>query len=141
MAAAQVLARLRQFLLVIATVVFLTTVAELYFVGHWTVPIQFLPFFLCAWGLLALGLAYFHPGPATIQLLRWSMVFIGLCSSIGLYEHMANNLAFQMEIQPNSSTWELLIATLEGGIPVMAPGILALGAAIGWTAAYQWRAP
>jgi hypothetical protein len=69
------------------------------------------------------------------------MILIALCSLIGLYEHTANNLAFEMEIQPHASTGELIKATLEGGIPVMAPGILALGAAIGWTAAYRWRAP
>jgi urea transporter len=62
----QVLARLRQFLLIIAAVVFLTTIAELIFIGHWTVPIQFLPFVLNGWGLLALGLAFFRPSGTTI---------------------------------------------------------------------------
>ena len=65
------------------------------------------------------------------------MIVIGLCSLIGIYEHMANNLGFQMEIQPNATFLELALATVEGANPVLAPGILALGAAIGWTAAYQ----
>ena len=64
------------------------------------------------------------------------MVVIALLSLIGIYEHMENNLDFQKEIQPNATFQELALATVEGAIPVLAPGILTLGAAIGWTAAY-----
>jgi len=132
----QSLARIRQFLLIISAGVFVMTVTELFFLSHWTETIQILPFVLSGWGLIALLLAYFRPSPATIKFLRWSMIVIGLCSLIGIYEHMSNNLGFQMEIQPNSTTWELVLATLEGANPVLAPGILMLGAAIGWTAVY-----
>jgi hypothetical protein len=132
----QSLARMRQFLLIISAGVFVMTVTELFFLSHWTETIQILPFVLSGWGLIALLLAYFRPSPATIKSLRWSMIVIGLCSLIGIYEHMSNNLGFQMEIQPNSTTWELILATLEGANPVLAPGILMLGAATGWTAVY-----
>ena len=133
----QTLGRIRQFLLVIAAGVFLMTVTELVFLSHWSETIQLLPFALSGWGLITLALAYFRLTPTSLSLLRWSMVVIGLCSLIGLYEHMANNLGFQMEIQPNATFQELALATVEGANPVLAPGILALGAAIGWTAAYQ----
>src|SRR5215212_3403217 len=137
MDAAQTLRRIRQFLLVIAAAVFVMTVTELIFLSHWSETIQLLPFALSGWGLITLALAYFHPTPRTISILRWSMIVIGLCSLIGIYEHMENNLGFQMEIQPNATFQELALATVEGANPVLAPGILALGAAIGWTAAYQ----
>ena len=136
----QSLARIRQFLLIISASVFIMTVTELFFLSHWTEAIQLLPFALSGWGLIVLVLAYFNPSPMTINILRWSMVVIGLCSLIGIYEHMANNLGFQMEIQPNATTRELIMATLEGANPVLAPGILMLGAAIGWTAAYRHSA-
>ena len=136
----QSLARIRQFLLIISAAVFIMTVTELFFLSHWTATIQLLPFALSGWGLIVLALAYFKPSPTTINVLRWSMVVIGLCSLIGIYEHMSNNLGFQMEIQPNATPWELIMATLEGANPVLAPGILMLGAAIGWTAAYQHSA-
>jgi hypothetical protein len=136
----QSLARIRQFLLIISAGVFIMTVTELLFLSHWTETIQLLPFLLSGWGLITLFLAYFRPSARTINVLRWSMILIGLCSLIGIYEHMANNLGFQMEIQPNATTWELIMATFEGANPVLAPGILMLGAAIGWTAAYQHSA-
>ena len=132
-----VLARLRQFLLVISAGVFIMTVAELFFLSHWSETIQFLPFVLSGLGLITLALAYFRPGRGTMTLLRWSMIIIAACSLIGVYEHMANNLGFWMEIQPNATAWELILATLEGANPVLAPGILMLGAVIGVTATYQ----
>ncbi|HXQ35410.1 MAG TPA: hypothetical protein VN843_15435 [Anaerolineales bacterium] len=134
----QSLARIRQFLLIISAGVFIMTVTELFFLSHWSETIQLLPFALSGLGLITLGLAYFRPRPTTIRVLQWSMVLIGLCSLIGIYEHIANNFGFQMEIQPNASTWEWIWGTLEGANPVLAPGILTLGAAIGWTAAYQY---
>ena len=100
-------------------------------------PKTILPFALGGAGLVTLALAYFLSGARTINLLRWSMIVIGLCSLIGIYEHTANNLGFQMEIQPKAAFQELILAMVEGANPVLAPGILALGAAIGWTATYQ----
>ena len=132
-----ILARLRQFLLIISAVVFLMTVTELFFLSHWSETIQFLPFVLSGLGLLTLSLAFFRPNRGTITALRWSMIVIAACSLIGVYEHMANNLGFRMEIQPNATTWELILATLEGANPVLAPGILMLGAVIGLAAMYQ----
>lgn len=140
MTSGQILSRIRQFLLIISAGVFVMTVAELFFLAHWSETIQLLPFLLSGFGLIVLAVAYFRPSAMTIQVLRWSMVVIGLCSLIGIYEHMHNNLSFQKEIQPNASTQELITATLEGANPVLAPGILMLGAAIGWTAAYQYSA-
>jgi phosphoglycerol transferase MdoB-like AlkP superfamily enzyme len=132
-----VLARLRQFLLIISAGVFIMTVTELFFLSHWSETIQFLPFLLSGLGLITLALAYFRPGRRTMALLRWFMIIIAACSLIGVYEHMANNLGFRIEIQPNATTWELILATLEGANPVLAPGILMLGAVIGVAATYQ----
>jgi hypothetical protein len=137
MDAGNVLARLRQFLLVISAGVFVMTVTELFFLSHWSETIQFLPFALSGLGLLTLTLAYFRPGHRTLNVMRWSMFVIGGCSFIGFYEHMKNNYGFWLEIKPNSTTWDLIKATLEGANPVLAPGILLLGAVIGLVAIYQ----
>lgn len=132
-----ILARLRQILLVIDTGVFVMTAAELFFVGHWNETIQFLPFGLCGLGLVTVLLVYVRPTRTTVHLMRASMALIGLCSFIGFQQHMANNSRFWLEVYPDAGAWELLRAMLEGEIPVIAPGILLLGAAIGLTALYQ----
>ena len=137
MNAEHVLARLRQFLLIISAGVFVMTVTELFFLSHWSETIQFLPFALSGLGLITLTLAYFRPGHRTLNGMRWSMLVIGVCSFIGFYEHMKNNYGFWLEIKPNSSAWDLIKATLEGANPVLAPGILLLGAVIGLVAIYK----
>ena len=131
------LERLRQFLLIISTGVFIMTVTELTFLSHWSETVQFLPFALSALGLITLSLAYFRPSRASITAMQWSMLVIAVCSLIGFYEHMLNNFAFRLEIAANSTTWELIRATLEGSNPVLAPGILTLGAVIGLAAIYK----
>ena len=131
------LAQLRQFLLVISAGVFVMTVTELFFLEHWNVTIQFLPFALCALGLTGSALAYFRPTRKMILFTQWSMIIIAACSAIGFYQHMTVNLAFWLEIQPDATTWELVEATFKGGIPVLAPGILTLGGVIGATATYK----
>lgn len=49
------------------------------------------------------------------------------------------NLYFESnkEIRPNATMQQSIIATLEGANPVLAPGILTLGAVIGLAATYQ----
>ncbi len=113
------------------------TVTELVFLGHWNETIQYLPFALSLLGLITLALAYFRPNRTTLIGLRWAMIVIGLCSFIGFYEHMSGNYHFWLEVKPSSTTWELVKATLEGENPILAPGILLLGSAIGLVAIYR----
>jgi len=131
------LARLRQFLFVISAGIFVMTVLELVFVGHWNENIQYLPFALCGLGLTTVTFAYLRPNLTSLNIMRWSMIVIAVCSLIGFYEHLYNNYSFWLEIQPNSTTWELIVATLNGGIPILAPGIVLLGAVIGLVATYR----
>ena len=131
------LLRLRQFLIIIAAGVFVMTVTELFFLSHWSETIQYLPFVLSGLGLVTLALAFFRPTRATLLILHWTMIIIAICSLIGFYEHMENNYEFQKEIQPNATTQAFVMATLEGANPVLAPGILTLGAVIGLAATYQ----
>jgi len=132
-----ILARLRQFLLLITAGILIMTITELIFVSHWNETIQFLPFALCGLGLITVTIAYARPSNRSVKMLYWSMMVIGLCSFIGFYEHLVNNLSFWLEIQPNATIWELIVATFNGGIPVLAPGILLLGAVIGLLATYR----
>jgi len=131
------LLRLQQFLIIISAGVFIMTVTELFFLSHWTEWIQYLPFVLSGLGLVTLGMAYFRPTRRTLLVLRWSMIVIALCSFIGFYEHMENNFEFNKEIRPNATAQQSIVATLEGANPVLAPGILTLGAVIGLAATYQ----
>ena len=137
MNAEHVLTKLRHYLLIISAGIFVMTVTELSFLSHWSQTIQFLPFALSGLGLITLAFAYFRPTRGIMNGMRWSMFVIAACSLIGFYEHMINNYAFWLEIKPNATNWDLLKATLEGANPVLAPGILMLGAVVGLMAIYK----
>ena len=131
------LAQLRQFLLIISAGVFVMTVSELSFLEHWNLIIQYLPFALCALGLVTSALTYFRPSRGIVQFTQWSMLSIAILSAIGFYFHLSGNFTFWKEIQPDATSWELIEATFKGGIPVLAPGILTLGGVIGASATYK----
>ena len=132
-----ILARLRKFLLFISAGVFVMTTIELIFLGHWNETVQYLPFALSALGLITLAFFYFRPDRASLVVLRWSMIVIGLCSFLGFYAHMTGNYRFFLEFYSRATTLELVKAALAGDNPVLAPGILLLGAVIGLAASYQ----
>jgi hypothetical protein len=63
-----------------------------------------------------------------------------LGSLVGLYEHIANNIGFQLEVSPGSTIAQLISAALGGASPLLAPGILAVAAVLALAATYAYPA-
>jgi hypothetical protein len=137
---AEVLRRLRRFLLVLSLLLFCGALVELWLVGHTKDLIQWLPFVLCVVGSLAVLLVLFRPGPGTVRALRVCMGLIALGTLLGIYLHVEGNVLFAQEIQPNSSTSELALKGLGGANPLLAPGVLAVAAILAVAATYQYKA-
>lgn len=133
---ANVLSRLRLFLLSTSALLFAGALAELWLVGHAETAVQLLPFALCGLGLLVALAALARPGRGVLLALRACMVLAALGSLFGVYEHVVENVEFQREIQANSTTGELVSAAVGGANPLLAPGVLALAAALGLAATY-----
>ncbi len=136
----EVLLRLRRFLLVLSLLLFCGALVELWLVDHTKDLIQWLPFVLCIVGSLAVLLVLFRPGPGTVKVLRVCMVLIALGTLLGIYLHVEGNVLFAQEIQPNSSTTELVLKGLGGANPLLAPGILAVAAIVAVAATYRYTA-
>lgn len=136
MSDAVVLSRLRLFLFVIAAGLFTGSAAELVLLGHWEDPVQFIPFGLCGLGLIVLGWVLLRPSRPAIVALRISMVLIVAGSLFGIYEHVSNNFAFEMEIYPNEAVTDALVHAFGGANPLLAPGILGLAALLAIAATY-----
>jgi hypothetical protein len=136
MSAERVLARLRRFLLGLASGLLAGVLVELAMIGHTENPVQWIPFALGGLGLLALGGALLRPSRATLLALRASMALVAVGGLFGMYEHIANNVAFQLEIQPSATAVALAAAGLGGANPVLAPGILTLAAVLAMAATY-----
>jgi hypothetical protein len=137
MSDALILSRLRQFLLVVSGLLLTGTLAELWLINHMEDPVQLIPFALCGLGLVAVFAAMLRPRRAALLGLRACMGLTVLGSLLGVYLHLESNLGFHRELHPNASTGELLLGALGGANPLLAPGIMALTAALAIAATYH----
>jgi hypothetical protein len=131
-----ILSRLRRFLLALSSFLFMGTVVELSFSNHTKEPVQLIPFVLCGLGVIAIVLAWLRPQRKTLLALRASMGLVVLGSLVGLYEHIQNNIGFQLEIHPGSSIAQLISAALGGASPLLAPGVPAIAATLAMATTY-----
>ncbi|HEX8472752.1 MAG TPA: hypothetical protein VF666_01840 [Pyrinomonadaceae bacterium] len=137
MSPADILSRLRRFLLVLSVSLFGGAVLELWLVNHTEDAVQLIPFVLCGFGSLAALAALFRPRRATVWCLRVCMLLV-LCGALfGIYEHVENNIAFEREINPAARTGDVLWSALGGANPLLAPGVLAVAAILSLAAAYR----
>lgn len=134
---ALVLSRLRAFLLVTSALLLAGTVAELLLVGHTEGFTQLIPFALCGLGLAAALAALLRPRRGVLRALRVVAALAALASLYGVYEHVAGNLALQREVNPTAAGLEFLMGALDGGNPLLAPGVLTLAAALALAATYR----
>jgi fatty acid desaturase len=137
--AAEVLRRLRKFLLVLSLLLFVGALVELLLVGHTVEFVQWIAFVLAGAGTLASILVLFRLTRATVRLLRVCMIVITLGSLFGIYQHISGNVAFAREIRPDSSTSQLFWRGLQGGNPLLAPGVLAVAAMLALSATYRYE--
>jgi len=128
--------RLRRFLLVLTLFIFMGTVVELVLQEHTGETLQLIPFFLCAIGGAAVLAALLRPGRSTLLALRGVMVLVAGGGMLGSVLHLVNNFAFQQEIRPNAAATDLVIETLHGANPLLAPGILIFAAVLALAATY-----
>jgi hypothetical protein len=130
------LRRVGRFLYFLSAGLFFGTIGELWAVGHDKETIQLLPYALCVLGLACLCALKWRLNQNTVIAVRAVMIVIALSSLLGVYEHITGNLDFAREIHKHASTISRLKSALTGGAPVLAPGILAVAAAIGVAATY-----
>ena len=139
MTTADVLRRLRLFLLALSVMLFAGALVELWLVGHTDGWIQRIPFVLSSAGLLLGVVVMFKARAATVGLLRVWMVVVVLGSVFGVYQHITGNIEFAREVDPSASTGTVVRKGLQGGNPLLAPGILAISALLALSATYRYE--
>lgn len=132
-----ILSRLRRFLLGLSALLCVGTVIELWLTNHMENFVQLIPFGLCALGFVAAVVALFYPRRAPMLSLRLCMGLVALGGIFGIYEHIESNIGFHREIRPNAPTREIVLPSFRGPNPLLAPGILAVVAALATAATYR----
>lgn len=127
----------RLFLLALSGGIFIGTNIELWLIGHMESIVQLMPFALSGVGLSILIVAFYFPQKRILLLLRIIMAIIAVGGLYGIFEHVAHNLAFELEIRPNATMSEAFRKALSGASPLLAPGILSLAATLALAAVYR----
>ena len=122
--------RLRGLLFGLAVVLFLGTVAELLLAGHTDDAVQLIPFALCGLGLVIVVAAWAHPRRPVLLALRLVVLPVAGGSLFGIAQHFLANRGFAQETRPDASAVTLVREALTGGVPLLAPGILAVAAVV-----------
>jgi len=137
MSAAEVLRRLRSFLLFLSSLLFAGALLELWLVKHTEDTVQWLAFVFSALGLLVTLVVLTRGTRITVGILRPCMILVIGGSLFGIYEHVSNNIAFEREIQPNSTSSHLIWKGISGANPLLAPGTLAVAALLSLAGTYK----
>lgn len=137
MATTTVEQRLRSFLLTLSASMCVGTIVELFLAKHYDEPMQLVPFVLCGIGLIAVAAAWRVPRRTTLLALRAVMGLLLVGSLLGVYEHLASNFAFELEMRPGAVWTAVWLPALRGAAPLLAPSILALAGVIAIAATYE----
>lgn len=127
----------RSFLLGVSAFILLGTIVELILVEHTEETLQWIPFILCAIGIICILLFRLNPTPKKIYFLRAVMGVLAAGSLYGVYLHFTGNFEFSAEIHPAYTFTENFTAALLGASPMMAPGILFLASLLAVAATYR----
>jgi hypothetical protein len=136
MSAEVIVARLRQFMLVLACGLCVGLIIELWLTDHLQTPLQFVPFALCGLGLMALAWVLIRPNRNALWVLRAIMLIAALGGLLGTYEHLEHNLEFAREVNATKANAAPLWTALTGANPPLAPGALIVTAMIAGAATY-----
>lgn len=131
-----ILQRLRVFLLALSAFMLVGVVIELVLSEHTEEPAQFLPFILCGLGMVAILATLVRPQRLTLRALQAVMVVVVLGSLFGIYEHLESNVTFELDMRPGAVLGDVIVKALIGAAPLLAPGMLAMAAAVALAATY-----
>ena len=137
---ADTLRQLRRFLLLLSLILFVGTVIELWLVQHTEELVQWLAFVLSGLGGLSVLGFLLKSTRRLAQMLRLFMLIVFFGGGFGIYQHVANNIAFEREIHPTATTKELIMKGLSGANPLLAPGVLSVAALLALAATHKNQA-
>ena len=101
------------------------TSVELLLLEHFEDPWQWAPLALLSAGVIVSGVLGLRPSRRGVRALQALAVSYVLAAGLGLYLHVQANVEFELELHPTMSGSELVVETLTGAIPALAPGAMA----------------
>jgi hypothetical protein len=129
---------LRRLLLLLLTVGFMGTAADLILLEHYEDSWQLAPLFLAAVALITIGAYALTGSVAAIRVLQLVMVLCLVAGLVGFGLHYQGNLEIQMDMDPTLSQWELFTKVMHAKAPpALAPAAMAQLGLLGLIFSYR----
>ena len=116
---------LRRWILIILVLGLLGTVTELVLLEHYEQPLQFVPLVLIVAAVGVLWWELRRHDLASRRATQIVMALFVLAGFVGFVAHFQGSAEYQLELNPDMSTWELLEKILRAKAPpLLAPGMM-----------------
>lgn len=110
---------------------------ELVLLEHYEDPWQWTPIALLVIGGIAGAAVLFRPTAPGVRTLQALMMAYVLAAGLGIFFHLKANVEFERELRPSIAGIELIVETLKGAMPALAPGAMAQLGLLGLLATYR----
>ena len=129
---------LRRWVLILLVIGLVGTVTELVLLSHYEQPLQLVPVVLI---VLALAVVAWHVrrhDAASLYALQVVMALFVLAGFVGVVAHFYGSAEFQLDLDPEMTTWELVEKVMRAKAPpVLAPGMMLQFGLLGLAYAYS----
>jgi uncharacterized membrane protein len=116
---------LRRWILGVLILGLLGTVTELVLLEHYEQPMQFVPLVLIVAAIAALAWEVKQRNTASRRALLIVMALFVLAGFVGFVAHFHGSAEYQLELNPDMGTWDLLEKVLRAKAPpLLAPGMM-----------------
>lgn len=114
----------RRLLLAVIALGCIGLIAELALIGHYEDWQQWIPLVSLGLGLIAVIAVGTRPARAVVRGFQLLMLVFLVAGALGVYFHIAGNVEFEREMDPDTGGVALLWIALRGATPALAPGAL-----------------
>jgi hypothetical protein len=131
---------IRHLLLVLLVITLCATALDLVLLEHYESSWMLVPLVMIGVSLIVIAWHIADRGPATVRVLRVTMLMLIVTGALGMALHYQANLEFQLDMDASQSGWELFKKVMHAKAPpAMAPGAMAQLGLLGWL--YCFRHP
>ena len=125
--------RLKQVLVLALLFMMIGTLLELYLLDHYEDTWQLIPVICIGVALINFCVLFYRRSQAAIHLFKLVLVLTTFSGVYGVVLHLQSNFEFEQDMKPTASFWQLILESLSGALPTLAPMSLVVLACIGYS--------
>lgn len=123
----------KQLIVVALLFMMVGTITELFLLHHYEGLSQLIPIFCIGTSLIFMVILLFRKNLLLMKAFSLLMGISALSGLYGTFLHLKANFEFEQEMKPTASFWDLLLESLSGALPALAPASMIVFALIGIT--------